>query len=115
MKALLHLVVLSLALCLTSCREEESSAQEARLQEEVSRRVETIRNEMKSDETRWHSIRVACFCLLAGGSLIGLMTNHEKARRSATTGSRGEPQAGRRVIDRPYDDTNEYDNDPYRR
>ncbi|MEO5915803.1 MAG: hypothetical protein ABIS50_16325 [Luteolibacter sp.] len=115
MKWLLHLLILSLALGLSSCQEDETSQKETRLQAEITQRVEMIRTEMKSDETRWHTIRVACFCLLAGGSLIGLMTAGESPRRLATAPTRGEPQPGRRVIDRSYDDPYESENDPYRR
>ena len=116
LKTILYLLIFFVSLALVSCQEDESSGQEAHLKEEVSRRVEIIRNEMKSDEARWHTIRVACFCLLAGGSLIGLMTAKESPRRLAAAGSRGElPQPGRRVIDRPYDDPYEPEDDPYRR
>jgi hypothetical protein len=113
-------LMLLLLMLFSSCDERETSREEARFQREVSQRVEAIRTEMKISESRWHTARIVCFCLLAGGSLIWLFNG------GGTPSGRGfSPNAGdkdaespnrRRVIDRPlYDPENEPDEYPYRR
>jgi hypothetical protein len=100
----------------SSC-EEEKSREEARFQREVDQRVEVIRSEMKVSEGRWHTVRIVCFSLLAGGSLIWLFNGGVSPGgvpmlpdgKSREYGYRG------RVIDRPYDDDDEPDSHPYRR
>lgn len=115
------ILIVAIALSLTSCHEEEEqNREEARVQAEVTRRVETIRDDLKSSETMWHSVRVACFCILAGGSLIGLMSGlgsgeRGTSREQFTSGNnRYESKPGRRVIDRPYDPDYDPEDDPYR-
>jgi len=114
----LLLLVLFATVSLVSCDEEKRGKEDARVEEEVARRVEAIRAEMKITEARWRTIRVATLCLLAGGSLILLLGGYaEKPEKTAAARlPGGESQTRRRVIDRPYDEPDdEYENNPYRR
>ena len=82
--------------------------------------MEAIRTEMKISESRWHTARIVCFCLLAGGSLIWLFngggTSSGRGFSPLPDGKDAESTTRRRVIDRPYytpeDEPDEY---PYRR
>ena len=113
-------LILLLLLLFSSCDESETSREEARFQREVSQRVEAIRTEMKISESRWHTARIVCFCLLAGGSLIWLFngggTSSGRGFSPLPDGKDAESTTRRRVIDRPYytpeDEPDEY---PYRR
>jgi hypothetical protein len=96
---------------LSSCKEEGVSREEERFRNEVDRRVEVIRGEMKVSESRWHTVRIVTFCLLAGGSLIWLFNGGGVIGRESKS---VEPGYRRRVIDRPYED-DEPDEYPYRR
>jgi hypothetical protein len=106
---------------LFSCNEEKTSKEEARIQREVEQRVESIRTEMKVSENRWHTARIVCFCLLAGGSLIWLFNGGGAASGNLSyplipDGKNHENQNRRRVIDRPhFDPDDEPDDHPYRR
>jgi hypothetical protein len=113
MSAILRILLFGVMLSLVSCREDETNREEARVQQEVARRVEAIRTEMKTDETRWRTIRMATLSLLAGGSLIlllgGYFDRSDKPTSARLAG--GEPNTRRRVIDRPYDDPDDdYEN-----
>lgn len=115
MNFMLRILVLGIALLLASCREDETNREEARVQQEVARRVEAIRAEMKTDETRWRTIRMATLSLLAGGALILLLGGYfdRSDKPSAARLAGGEPNMRRRVIDRPYEDPDdEYENTP---
>ena len=67
----LKLLAFALPLLLVSC-EEEVTVKEAAIRQEVAKRTETLRVEMKSDQDRRFTIRVVALSLLAGGSLLGL-------------------------------------------
>jgi len=67
----LQLIALALPMLLASC-DEDVSPKEAAIRQEVNKRAETLREEMKSDQDRRFTIRVVVLSLLAGGSLIGL-------------------------------------------
>ena len=118
MRAIIRILALVFTLSLVACEDEKTSRDEARVQQEVARRVEAMRAEMKIAEARWRTIRVATLCLLAGGSLILLLGGHtdKPAKAAAARLAGGDPQTRRRVIDRPYEDPDdEYENNPYRR
>jgi hypothetical protein len=104
-------------LAFTSCQEEENE-QESRIRREVEERVEVIRGEMKISESRWHTVRIVAFCLLAGGSLIWLFngggSSPGRSYPLLPDNRNSDPGCRRRVIDRPYDD-DEPDDPPYRR
>lgn len=104
---------------LSSC-EEEKSREEQRIRTEVDQRVETIRTEMKVSESRWHTVRVVAFCLLAGGSLVWLFngggeSSPKHGHPMLRDARNPDPGHRRRVIDRPYEDDDEPDDYPYRR
>jgi len=100
---------------LTSCDEEVSPKEEA-IRQEVNKRSEIIREEMKTDQDRRSTIRVVVLSLLAGGSLIGLFRLDGNARWFSSREQRDanslipDPQLdrqservplGRRVIEAP--------------
>jgi|GEM_PF-3795021 len=109
-------VMLLLLLLLSSCHESETSREEARFQREVSQRVEAIRTEMKISESRWHTVRIVAFSLLAGGSLIWLFngggTSSGRGFSPLADGKEAESTTRRRVIDRPFYDPDD-ESDPY--
>ncbi len=117
----LRMLMLVPLMWLFSCNEEEASKEEARIRREVEQRVETIRTEMKVSETRWHTARIVCFCLLAGGSLIWLFNGGGAVSERGSCplipdGRNPENQNRRRVIDRPYNDPDDDSDDyPHRR
>jgi hypothetical protein len=119
MKALLQLLLLGMLLSITSCQEEETSREEVRVQQEVNRRVAVIKDDMKTTEQSWHTIRVSAFCILAGGCLIWLLGGGEEIpvrseRPRISSGSAPEQQPGRRIIDRRQEDyDHEREDDPY--
>ena len=104
-------IALALPILLASC-DEEVTAKEAAIRQEVNKRTETFREEMKSDQDRRFTIRVLALSLLAGGSLIGLYRLGGNSRWFSSTEWQaanplsGDPQpdrppAGRRVIEAP--------------
>ncbi len=74
MKSVTVIPVIVILCLLTSCGSppKKQSNEEARIEREVTRRVDTIRIEMEHSQKRWHTTRVVVFCLLAGGTLIWL-------------------------------------------
>lgn len=107
----LKLIALALPMFLSSC-DEEVSTKEAAIRQEVNKRTENLREEMKSDQDRRFTIRVVALSLLAGGSLIGLYRLGGNGRwlssreRQAANPLIADPQpdrppAGRRVIEPP--------------
>ena len=107
----LQLIALALPMLLASCKEEVST-KEAAIRQEVNKRTETLREELKSDQDRRFTIRVVALTLLTGGSLIGLYRLGGNARwfsfreRQAANPLIADPQpdrppAGRRVIEAP--------------
>ncbi len=118
MRTVIRILMLVFVLSLVACEDERTSPDEARVQQEVARRVEAMRAEMKIAEARWRTIRVATLCLLAGGSLILLLGGYtdNPERAAAARLAAGESQTRRRVIDRPYDDPeDEQEYYPHRR
>lgn len=122
MNAALRFLVLAMVLAVTSCGKDETDEEEVRVQREIDRRVEIIRNDLKTAENAWHTVRVSAFCILAGGCLIWLLGGNGanpsgRGGRPRLTGSKPDEQApGRRIIDRdnaPYD--HEHEDDPYHR
>lgn len=118
MTAILRILVLTIAMLLTSCRDDRVNREEARVRQEVERRVEAMRAEMKIAETRWRTVRIATCSLLAGGSLIlllgGYFDRHDKPGSARLAGA--DPYGRRRVIDRPYEEDDDDDRyPPYRR
>ena len=120
----LKLIALVLPMLLASC-DEEVTAKEAAIRQEVAKRTETLRAEMKSDQDRRFTIRVVALSLLAGGSLIGLYRLGGNARWFASRdrqeahpliperqpdrqSERGMP--GRRVIEPPGSDPHRHRN-----
>lgn len=100
---------LVLSLLLVSC-DNGTSAKEAAIQQEVANRVEVIRGELKVDEDRRRTIRVACFTLLAGGALVLLfrLRPHDRrfrpppaVRPDLSEDRSVRPMMGGRVIDPP--------------
>ena len=65
------LPVIALTLFVASC-EKKIDPKEPVIQQEVSKRVKTIREDLKTDQDERYTLRVVTLCLLAGGSLIGL-------------------------------------------
>ncbi|MBK1818276.1 hypothetical protein JIN84_21825 [Luteolibacter yonseiensis] len=118
MRTIIRILLLAFTLSLTACEEEQTSREEARVQQEVARRVEAIRTEMKTAEARWRTLRIGTLSLLAGGSLILLLGGYAD-KPGKTTSARlpaGDHPVRRRVIDHPYDDLDdEYENHPHRR
>jgi cytochrome c-type biogenesis protein CcmH/NrfG len=120
----LKLIALVLPLLLASC-DEEITAKEAAIRQEVAKRTETIREEMKSDQDRRFTIRVVALSLLAGGSLFGLyrlggnarwLTSREQQEARPLIAER-EPDRqaervslGRRVIEPPANDPHRHRN-----
>ena len=74
-----RILLLAALLMLGACREDQSanqsarSAEEARIQKEVARRVEVVENDLKTRQVRLHTIRLLGFILLAGGAVAGLL------------------------------------------
>lgn len=92
-----------LSLLLVSC-EDKIDPKEAVIQQEVSKRVETIREDLKTDQDRRYTLRVVTLCLLAGGSLIGLFRLGENGswfttRTNLPDPRRETPLPGRRIIE----------------
>jgi len=97
------LSIIILFLFLVSC-EEEVDPKEAVIQQEVSKRVETIRADLKTDQDRRYTLRVITLCLLAGGSLIALFRLGENGswfptRANLLDARRENPPPGRRIIE----------------
>ncbi len=111
MNVVIRILLLLPLLWLSSCKEEGVSREEERFRNEVERRVEVVRGEMKVSESRWHTVRIVTFALLAGGSLIWLFNGGGIPGRETKS---IEPGYRRRVIDRSYED-DEPDEYPYRR
>lgn len=108
----LSVIVAAMALFLSSC-DEEVSPKEAAVRQEVSKRVETIREELKDDQDRRFTVRVVAFSLLAGCSLIALLKLGADGRWFPLLGGQGTSASsiqenrpanlasGRRVIESP--------------
>lgn len=108
----LPLLPLVLSLLLVSCQ-DDVSAKDAAIQQEVANRVEVIRGELKVDEDRRMTIRIVCFTLLAGVSLVLLFRHGSQGRwfqdRSRTPqgiariseDSSPPATSGQRIIDPP--------------
>ena len=95
--------IFALPLFLDSC-DEKVDPKEAVIQQEVSRRVETIREDLKADQDRRYTLRVVTLCLLTGGSLIGLFRLGENgswfpSRATLPDPRRESPLPGRRIIE----------------
>ena len=114
------LIALAMPLLLVSC-DEEVTAKETAIRQEVNKRTETLREEMKSDQDRRFTIRVVALSLLAGGSLLGLYRFGGNARwfslreRQVANPLIGDRQpdrspAGRRVIEPPGPDSHRHRN-----
>ena len=119
MNVLIRLMLLGVLLSITSCQEEETSRETARVQREVNRQVAIVREELKTSENLWHTVRVTAFCILAGGCLIWLLggiegTNISMGPPPLPNGHLPDQQPGRRIIDRrPEEHGHESDDDPY--
>jgi hypothetical protein len=67
--------ILLVTFLLPCCRDDETSAKSsksaeaARIEREVKRRVEVVEKDLKVRQTRLHTIRVIGFIVLAGGSV----------------------------------------------
>lgn len=108
----MRIIVPVLALLLCSC-DEEVSPKDAAIRQEVSKRVETIREELKVDQDRRFTIRVVAFSLLAGCSLVALFRLGADGRWFPSLEGRGtniplapenrpaNSSSGRRVIEPP--------------
>ena len=105
----LKLITFTLPIFLASCN-EQVSPKEAAIRQEVAKRSEIIREEMKSDQDRRFTIRVVVLSLLAGGSLIGLyrlggtarwfsVRDRQAANPLIADQPPDRPPAGRRVIE----------------
>ena len=97
------IILFVLSLFLTSC-EDKPNPKEAVIQQEVSRRVETIREDLKADQDRRYTLRMVTLCLLAGGSLIGLFRLGDDGSwfpsgSSLPDSHRESPLPGRRIIE----------------
>ena len=70
-------ILLAILLLLAGCHEDPStstkSAEEARIQKEVARRVEAARLEATVRTNRLQTIRMVGFIVLAGGAVGGLL------------------------------------------
>ncbi|MBX3742497.1 MAG: hypothetical protein KF712_16035 [Akkermansiaceae bacterium] len=120
MKSLLHILLLLPLLLLSSCKEEGVNREEARIRREVDRRVEAIHADLKVSDSRWKTVRVVAFCLLAGGSLIWLFnggggSSSGDSYPKLADSRNHDPGYRRRVIDRHHPDEDEPDEYPYRR
>jgi len=109
-------ILAGIVLCiLVSCgepRKPKPPDEEARIEREVNRRVETIRGEMRHSQKRWHTTRVVFFCILAGGSLIWLSHLAQSPTNTPPDNIHPvnpPPQRSQRIIDRSQDD----EHDPY--
>ncbi len=103
---------LVLSLLLVSCQ-DDVSPKDVAIQQEVANRVEVIRGELKVDEDRRMTIRIVCFTLLAGVSLVLLFRHgsqgrwfQDRSRSARPISSFTEHQSppattGQRVIDPP--------------
>ena len=72
-RTLLVAATLLLAGCRDDTASSSKSAEAARIEKEVKRRVEVVERDLKVRQTRLHTIRVTGFILLAGGSLALLV------------------------------------------
>ncbi|MEY3898440.1 MAG: hypothetical protein RLZZ214_3962 [Verrucomicrobiota bacterium] len=71
-----RIILIVTVLMLGGCRDEPSSsksAEAARIEREVKRRVEVVEKGLKVRQTRLHTIRTTAFVLLAGGSIALLV------------------------------------------
>lgn len=104
-------IALALPILLASC-EEEVSTKEAAIRQEVNKRTEILREEMKTDQDRRFTLRVVVLSLLAGGSLIGLFRlggnarwfsfrDRQVANPLVADRQPDRPSVGRRVIETP--------------
>lgn len=114
---LIMIVVMLSSFALVSCEDTLPPKGDARMQQEVERRIEILRGELKVEETRWRTLRISCFCLLAGGSLVLLFSGMgESPSRESHPRLSGHPpydhSQRRRMIDRHPDDDDEEGN-PY--
>lgn len=102
-------IIWAIPIFLTSC-DEQVSPKEAAIQQEVAKRAEALREEMKSDQDRRFTIRVVALSLLAGGSLVVLyrlggnarwFSFRERQDSNPLIAERqpDRPPAGRRVIE----------------
>lgn len=120
MNIMLRILLAVLLLAAASCRPEETEIEDARVREEIERRVELMRRDLKTTENTWHTIRVSAYCILAGACLIWLLgdggSSHQGGRPRSQGGKPVETNPGRRIIDRDYDPyEHEREDDPYHR
>ena len=97
------LPAIALTLFVASC-EEKIDPREPVIQQEVSKRVETIREDLKTAQDERYTLRVVTLCLLAGGSLIGLFRLGENGSWFSSGARlpdprRETPLPGRRIIE----------------
>jgi hypothetical protein len=70
------IILLAALLMVSACHDEQDpdkSAEEARIEKEVTRRVGIVETELKTRQTTLRTLRTIGFILLAGGAVAGLV------------------------------------------